>query len=443
MAESALLMHPEALQAAVRLGSPKDIYYYGRESLHKQAIPSVVDNRFKQALNNLRAGSSTFIISVDQGVGDIMLAAKLPEHNPSGGVDYTDLGLPRGWLYHAVARASIRYAGSSQYFWTGDQILIQNLREMPNPTCRDRLFELGGAAMLGDDASGAGDFAGDNLYAYAYLNFPHNSPNGGLAKPNPFPSEMLMQPLVITVEMSDLRSIFSSAATSGSLAGAPSSFEKAWFQVKQTHANDRGDLMVATADRSKAYSFPTKGFYQNQISINIPANATAQGTQYQALLTGFRSGQVRDIIMWLTDLSDTNPDTSTRFARNFTNFQLPHDIVLTYNGTIYYDAEASSSTFWNLVSTENPSQLECSVLSVVSNDLAVVPGVRNWVEIPFGQVYQQISGSHMYVAGKTIQNAVVSVALSVPDATKAYTLNCVYAYNCVLMVADGTCTFAF
>jgi hypothetical protein len=322
-------------------------------------------------------------------------------------------------------------------------MLIENLREMPNADCRDRLFELGGAAMLGSDTSGAGDFVGDNLYAYAYLNFPHNSPNGGLAKPNPFPSEMLMQPIVITVELNDLKSIFSSAVAGGSLAGAPSELADAWFQVKQTHANDRGDLMVATADRSKAYSFPTKGFYQNEITIGIPANTTTQGTQYQALLTGFRSGQVRDIIMWLTEDADTSPSTAAPFVKNYTNFALPHDIVLTYNGTVFFDAQATTSQFWNLVSTECPSQLEATVLDLSGGNIVVSAGIRNWVEIPFGQVYGQLSGSHMYVAGKTIQNAVVSVALAVPDATKAYTLHCMYAYNAVIMVADGTATYAF
>jgi hypothetical protein len=441
MSEAALLMHPEMMQAAVRLGSPKDIYYYGRD-LSKQAIPTVVDNRFKQVLNSLRAGSSTFIISVDQGISDIMLGAKLPEHG-AGGVDYTDLALPRGWLYALIDRASIRYAGSSQYFWTGGQMLIQNLREMPNPDCKDRLFELGGALLQGSTSSGAGTFTGDSLYAYAYLNFPHNSPNGGLAKPNPFPSEMLMQPLVVTLQLNNLPSIFSSAVAGGSLAGAPQALENAWFQVKQVHANDRGDLMVATADRSKAYSFPTKGFYQNEITINIDAGSTTEGVQYQALLTGFRAGQVRDIIFWLTDNSDTAPVTNAPFVKNFTNFAMPSDVQLTYNGTVYYEAEATSHQFFNLVSTENPSNLQATVLSIASGNIASTAAIRSWVEIPFGQVYAQLSGSHMYVAGKTIQNAVVQLAVAVPDPAKSYTLHAVYVYNCVLMVADGTVSYAF
>jgi len=431
----------EHLQSAMRLGSAKDIYYYGRESLHKQSIPTVVDNRFIQALNNLRQGSSTFIISIDQGVSDVLLGVELPAQGVgSPAADYTDLGLPRGWLYDLIDKVSVRYAGSSQYFWTGGQVRIENLREMPNPETRDALFELGGAAMLGSTSSGAGTFTGDNLYAYAYINLPHNSPNGSLSKPNPFPSEMLMSPIVITVEMKSLPSIFSSAVAGGSVAGAPNALSDAWFQVKQVHANDRGDLMVATADRSKAYSFPTKCFYQNEITIDLPAGQT----DHNVLLTGFRNGQVRSIVFWITDNDDTNPVTSAAFAKNYTDFILPRDVELLYNGTVYYNAKATSGQFWNVVSTETPSQLEATVLAVAGGNLTSTAAVRSWTEIPFSQVYEQLSGSHMYVAGKTIQNAVVNLSLSLPAAlTNGGTLHAMYSYNCVIMCADGTASYVF
>lgn len=437
MAESGIMS--ENLQAALRLGTAVDLYYYDSRNTHKQSIPTVVDNRFVQALNNTRQGSTTFIISPDQGVSDIILGVKLPEQGVAG-TDYTDLGLPRGWLYSLIDRISVRYAGSSQYFWLGSQLLIENLRECPNAYVKDRLFEQGGAAMLGNATSGAGDFTGDNLYAFAYLNLPHNTPNGGPLKSAPFPSEMLSSQIVVTVEMKYLPSIFSSAVASGSIAGAPKELESGFFQVKQVHANDRGDLMVASADRSKAYSYPIKAFYQNQIDIAIPAG---QGIGFNALLTGFRAGQVRDIVMWLTENDDTDPTTSDRFAKNYTNFALPRDITLTYNGTVYYSASNTASVMWNLVSTENPSTLECTKLSIASNNLVSTAGTRHWVEIPFGQVYSQQSGSHTFVAGKTIHSAVVNCQLSVPDNTKNYTLHCLYVYNCVMLIADGTASYAF
>jgi hypothetical protein len=396
----------------------------------------VVDTRFKQALNNLRQGSSTFIISVDQGISDVLLSVKLPAGG--GDISYNGLALPNGWVYDAINRVSARYSGSSQYFWTGSQMRIENLREMPNPDTRDDLLQLGGVSM-----KSSADFTGDNLYAYAYINLPHNSPNGSLEKPNPFPSEMLSQPIVITVELNALPNIFSTILATG-VAAAPKAFDEAYFQVKQVHANDRGELMVATADRAKAYSFPTKCFYQNEIQVPLLVSDVEQAIQ----LTGFRSGEVRSIIMWITKDDDTNPipDASGHYAKNYTNFVLPRDVQLLYNGTVYYDAPATSSQFWNLVSTETPSKLDANVVAITNSltnpAFTNVSASKSWVEIPFSQVYEQLSGSHMYVAGKQILNAVVNVNLTLPEAVPC-TLHAMYAYNCVMMVADGSVSYVF
>jgi len=391
---------------------------------------------------NLSQGSSTFIISVDQGISDILFAASLPA-GPLA--NYAGLAVAQGWLYQLINRISIRYSGSSQYFWTGAQVLIESLREMPNPVCRDNLFQLGGAAMVGGAVGSglAGDFAGDSLQAFAYLKFPHNSPNGSLGKPNPFPSELLSQPLVVTLELNPLSTIWSSANASGSIAGAPTALSTAFFQVKQVHANDRGELMVAPSDRSKAYSFPTPAFYQNEIQIQLPAGAGGPTGQFQPLLTGFRSGQVRSIIMWLTDDADTNPNTAAAYARNYFNFALPRDIQVLYNGTVFYDAPGVCSEFWNVVSSKTPSQVSNNVVGLSGGALSTTSATSKWVEIPFSQVYEQLSGAHMYVAGKLIQNAVTNLELTVPDPSRSYTLHVMYSYNCVMMVAGGTVDYVF
>jgi hypothetical protein len=305
---------------------------------------------------------------------------------------------------------------------------------MPNPTTRDQLFQLGGASM-----KTLGDFAGDNLFAYAYLNLPHNSPNGSLSKPNPFPTELIGQPVVVTLELNYLKNIFSSVVAAGSLAGAPEALDSAYFQIKQVHAKDAGELMSMPGGKGHAYSFPTKAFYQNEIQISLSGQ-----TVHQPLLTGFRNGEVRSIIMWVTKDSDINgtADGTGRFTKNFTNFILPKDIQLLYNGTVYYRADGIASQMWNLVSTETPSQLQATVLTQAGGVYTETPKTANWVEVPFSQVFEQLSGSHMYVSGKLIQNAVVNVILTLPD-TAAYTLHCVYSYNCNLMIAEKGCEYFF
>jgi hypothetical protein len=48
----------------------------------------------------------------------------------------------------------------------------------------------------------------------------------------------------------------------------------------------------------------------------------------------------------------------------------------------------------------------------------------------------------MYVAGKSIMNAVVNLNLRLPEA-EACTLHAMYSYNCVMMVADGSVSYVF
>jgi hypothetical protein len=423
-----------SIQEAMRLGKSEDIYYYSSDTLTKQSIPSVVDNRFYQALTSLGAGSSTFIISIDQGISDIICSVKLPVGTVGGAVDYTGLGLPRGWVYALINRVSVRYGSSSQYFWTGQQMNIENLREMPNPTTRDNLYELGGAAV-----TTLGDFSGDNLYAYAYINLPHNSPNGSLGKPNPFPSELIGQPIVVTLELNPLQSIFSSSLALGDISGAPLALESAYFQVRQIHAKDAGELMTMPGGAGAAYSFPTKAFYQNEVTVQMSG-----AVQQQILLTGFRNGEVRSIFFWITKDSDTNPSTVAPFVRNYNNFILPADVELLYNGQVFYRAFDKASQMWALCTTETPPQLQAVSLTILAPgaNLTKVPSVANWTEIPFSQVFEQLSGSHMYVAGKLIQNAVVNLSLKLPD-TAAYTGHFVYSYNCAIMIANRGAEYAF
>jgi hypothetical protein len=431
-----------SIQEAMRLGKAQDLYYYTSDNLKKESFCTIVDTRFYQALTTLGAGSSTFIISKDQGIGDVILAVELPEGTVGGAIDYTGLVLPRGWLYSSVNRTSVRYGSSSQYFWTGAQMLIENLREMPNPTTRDQLFQLGGALM-----TTVGDFAGDNLYAYAYINLPHNSPNGSMGKPLPYPSDLVGQPCVITVEFNPLPSIFSSL--NGDLSAAPQAYASAYFQVRQTHARESSDLM-SMGGRGSAYSFPLKAFYQNEVQIQVgsPSGVVATPTQHQILLTGFRNGEVRSIFFWITKNSDVNPANQTNgFVKNFTNYVLPKDIELLYNGTVFYRAFGPSAQMWSLITTETPPQLECTVLTLngtapTYTSITSASSLANWVEIPFSSVFEQLSGSHMYVCGKLIQNAVVNMSLTLPDSD-AYTVHAVYSYNSALMISDGAAEYVF
>jgi hypothetical protein len=429
---------------AMRLGKPEDLYYVTSDTSKKAAFATIVDNRFQYGLTQLAQGSSTVILSPDQGISDIILAMKLPQQGD--GVDYSNLALPRGWGYSLVNRISVRYAGSSTYFWSGVQMMVQNLREASNPVSRDQLFYLGGSALAGANP-GAGDFAGDKLWSYLYLNLPHNSPNGSSEKPKPLPSELLTMPVVITIELNSLSSIFSSGNLGGSVAGAPRALEYGSVQIRQIHARDRSHLMSPSADGSKGYSLPII-FYQNQ--IDIPVTFDAAGN-VQTTLTGLRAGDMTHLICWLTDNSDTNPNRAAPFVYQPFNFKQMYDPQVLYNGTVYFTARNEASRLWNVVSSDVQSQIPNVALSVPSVPAAGPVVLANpvdvtWLEVPFAQVMEQISATHTLVHGLPISNAVVNMTFGVPDFTtpnKAYTLHVVYVFNSCLFMSRGNCEYVF
>jgi hypothetical protein len=440
-----------SMQEKMRLGDVTDIYYYGTKTLEKQAIPTVQDTRFFQALPNLFSGSSTFIISPDQGVSDVIVGVRLPAVGELGVTSYNGLSLTRGWAYQLVNKISVRYGGSSQYFFTGEQIFVQNMRECSNPTSRDALVQLGG-----NELKKPSDFAGDNLYGYIVLNLPHSSPNGSLEKPNPFPSELLNQPIVITLEINPIQSIFKTCsgvlapAVTGGNATPPNQLADGWFQVRQVHAMD-GGMLMRPMGAGAGYSYPLKAFYQNEIQVRLRDDTAQQ----PITLTGFRAGDVRSIFFWIEDrlaLDGVSPNPNPYAWVN------PRDVQLIYNGTVYQNYKGTSAQMWDLMATDVPSQFANSVVSRVAgtNDPALALSstavVTNWINLPFSQVYEQLSGCHLMVHGKKIENAVVNVLLNLPQKINPatglavagdYVMHAVYAYNSLLFCSAGSSEYIF
>lgn len=171
----------ESVQASIRPGEMVDTYYYGETNLEKQAYPCVTNTRFVQAFTNAGQGSSQFILSPSQGMSDIVVQMVMPTV-----VTQTALSLPSGWGYNLINRVSVRYGSSAQYFWTGQQVLLQNLMDSENNVKSDAIVNAGGQYTAGGAAT-TGPLSGAS--AYVYLKLPHNSCRAS-GKPLPFPSDL-------------------------------------------------------------------------------------------------------------------------------------------------------------------------------------------------------------------------------------------------------------
>ena len=439
-----------SVQEMIRDGAPHDLYYYDHTNLFVQSKPTLTNNKFVQSFVSYN-GTNQLIFSPDEGLTDVICNFVLASQNQlaSQSATYALYGLNRGWGYALVNQIAVRYGGSSQYFWTGEQMLMENCIDMQDAVSRDFLYALGGQALL------SADFTGNPTVQYPasiYINLPHNTPNGDGLKMNPLPTELLRQPVLIQVTLNNPQSIFSKVTT-GQAILAVNPLVSAQFQVKQVRMINSSDLLTAHGDPSQiAYTLPLKYFAQQEYTQTIPAGTTNASIN----LTGFRNGGVRSIVLWLTDNAQTNYSGGGT-VNNWFSWQVPSTMTLSINGEIFYTSSTSyNQLLLDLVSNKQPNQLSITQLQVTGGALAPVTSVSGstggvastptgqYVKVDFSQVNDAVFGVNMLVAGKSITNSVVNITnLNVPNTGSTYTLHALYLYNSSLVFSGGNCEYVF
>ena len=413
----------ESVQSSIRPGEMVDCYYSGESNTKKQAYPAVVNTRFVQVFTNLGAGSSQFVISPNGGVSDIICQFTTPA---STGSNYTLLALSQGWGYQLINRISVRYGSSAQYFFSGPQTFLQNLYDCENGPKQDQIGSLGGAALQGASCGSAS--------AYVYLKLPHNSPRAQ-GKPLPFPTDLLVQPIVVTVELYALNSIMVNQG--GALTTAPTALASAQLQVKQEMLTDSSDQLARRVDmNSHAYTFPLMYFAQQETQVQFTTGANPAGQSVN--LTGFRAGEVKAVLLWLTTSAGIVVGGG---AFNPFVWPLMNNVILTYNGEQFSRFDAGSSPLWNLVENEKLSAV--NTVAQTAGSVASSNVVSYWTECPFAQVSKEWDRETKLVHGKPILNAVVNLQFDAPTANTAYTLHAMYVYNASLLCSRGSSEYIF
>jgi len=416
-------------QDMVRPGESLDLYYYDGETSRKQVFPTTQNTRFVQAFQSAtgnQGGSQTFTIPPQNGLQDIVLQFALTvasAPNPTA--------VPSGWGYALIKQVSFRYGGSSQYFLSGDQILQLALRAQTSRSSVDDIVNLGGNA-LGPAAGGA---VPNGVYtANCVLTLPHNIPSG-VGKSHPFPSDCLTQQVQVTVELYPTLSIVDSNAAA--VTTSQFSLTSAQFVVQQVMFNNQGDALPRRVDlATNAYAFPAE-FCQQKQTISMPvANTTA----VQSLsLTGFRSGEVKGITIWLTRSSDyvtTNNANKSPFQ-----WYKPLSVQMTYAGEVFARYELGLSSLMALINGNKSPAVDVvnTAAGIVNNPTAA----SEWVHLPFAQTLVDEDSHYTLVHGKPITNGIVNLDIATPTAQSDWILNVSYHYNTTLMFSQGTCDYVF
>ena len=423
-----------SVQEMVRPSEAVDLYYYDAETSKKQAFATTQNTKYVQQFANLTGGSSVFTIPPQNGIQDIVVNATF-DAIQAGGVE--GLALPAGWLWALVRQVSFRYGGSSQYFISGQQLLQNAMRCQTSRSSCDDLLNLGG-----NFATGAA--LADVQNASIVLRLPHNVCSG-VGKSHPLPTDCLTQQVQVTVELYSPGTIWSNA-TGVALPAKCQALKSAQFQVQQVMFNNQGDALARRVDlATKAYAFPCE-FVQQESLLNLQNTLAPQNV----VLTGFCSGEVKSIEVWLTDNDETassSPSMGSVTGYNPNTWYPPASVEMLYAGDIYARYDNGVGQLFNLING-NKSPAFDTVEATTNPATGVVnaaPQLSQWLSLPFAQTLVDEDAHYILVHGKPITNGIINLNnLVIPyQSSSGWTMHVSYVYNTTLLFSQGTCDYVF
>lgn len=222
--------------------------------------------------------------------------------------------------------------------------------------------------------------------------------------------------------------------------------DEAELQVNQEYMSDTADLLARRVDmNTHAISVPLKYFAQQEVLNTFNAGAPAL---QQIILSGFRAGEVRDIMLWLEVQDSANLSGGSQKNK----WPSISDITLTYNGEIFFTSKGNSHKLWNLIEDKKIPGFNASAIDYTANPAVDGGYLSTWTLVKFSQV--DVPRDRMYdlISGKPILNAVVNLQLTLPDevltagvvsANTKVVLHAVYMYNASLLCSRGTSEYIF
>lgn len=401
-----------------------NIYYANPKTLKIAPTKTNYNSRYRSALTNLGAGTSSFVIPAGTGIKNIVLLVKYSASDISG--NQGQYILNRGWLFEAVRNISVRLSGSNQFFISGEELLAKCMQEVRTTTQANQLLQLAGNACLIAD-----DFTRDQ-YATIPLSF--------LTKPSadgvtwPIALDLVSSPLQVTVELNPPSTFWHAPANTTGLSGfIPAQFSAGYFQCSQEVFVNRSDSLSHEVNMmNQSYCSPLS-FWQQSQSVPLTAGVN------NVVLSGIRSGEVKAVVMWLTKTND---------ALNPLVWYAPKQATLLYSGQILADYQDSvTGKLFNLLESTKASAVDTIQVSpaVGSAGPATARGVMSeWVVLPLsgagvGRDYEAEVLSH----GMEVLSGILNAIIEPPDAVNTYTLNWAPVFNCALVYQAGSCDFAF
>jgi len=391
-----------------------------------------VNNRFYASLPALTGGATnTLIFNPDQGLSDMVLTVSLPAGpNPS----YAGWVFPKGWLSAMIFQVGLRIGGSSLYYFTGDQMLVDTLTDCEDEGKKQAVFSLAGGELLT-----APQFADPvQTTASVYIKLPYNTISA-LQKSLPLPTDLLTQPVQVLIQFKQFADVAQWVGV-----GAPdystlcTAFASAQVNYKQTTVQNSEHLLARRTDMNvRALAYPLRYFSQTTFRTQYPYSPDSTSIN----LTGFRQGSVKYINAWFSLVGGQPFD-----------WIAPVSVQVLINGLVYYDSRQSNSQIWNLCDRKTTAQVDNTIVGGQGTGAGTLtPSTTCWTVIPFGQDSEPMAYCNEVVLGAPISNSVVNMYITLPSTTsggvplagRTVQVSASYSYAATLMFSKGTAEYVF
>ena len=254
-----------------------------------------------------------------------------------------------------------------------------------------------------------------------------------------------MQQIQLILELNQVSDIWTNANPALSLPAACQEFSSASFQIQQVMLNNMGDALARRVDlSSRAYAFPCE-FVQQQIQLPCVNSVAPQSY----VLTGFRAGQVKTLVVYLTNNDD---NVSSAAVRNGSAYQpnkwyAPVSVEMVYAGDIYARYNNGVGQLFNLINSNKASAFDTVDIQIANNVVVKPPKafLSQWLELPFAQSLCDEDAHFILIHGKPITNGIINLNnFVIPFVSNSgWTLNISYIYNCTVLFSQGSCDYVF
>jgi hypothetical protein len=408
-----------------------------------EAIPVEYNTRFQQNFSNLSSGSSTFIIPPGSALRHVVINLGYNANNARVLAQVGENALPVGWCYNAIRQISWRIGGSNQFFMTGAQLLAANLRMVRTQTQAQALLNFGGSELA--TAAEIAAYAAAPYILQGFVVIPVWCPPSADGLSVPLPGDTLAQQVMITCELNPASSYWINN-TLANTQPPPQAFDFATFTVEQHQMTDRGMAISNHVDLNTHELLMPVVYHQQELQIQIPAGSNVAGG-IPVTCTGFRSGQVKAIQIWMTlNRTVAAGYTAAQQASDQVNqlvWIAPQAVTVLYAGQIFAQYLSNSAPFFNLLDGTKPTAVSTNQLSLSATPAPAPASVQSqYVVLPFGSTCGNDFDAEVLTHGKNILTGLVNLQLQAPDANP-YTLHVQYIYNSTLVFSKSSCEYRF